>query len=273
VPLGKPVEISAIIRRMRGGSQSFLVRGSDGFCYVAKFADNPQGNRTLINECIASHLLSTLGVRAPEVATLHLTDSCQGRHQLYFSGEPRKPIANGLHFGSKCPVDPDAVAIFDFLPKELYTKVDNIYDIGIVFAFDQWSVHQAGRQFVFAREAKRTQNDSSLSAWAIDHGMCFGGQDWVLKPRSGYGYHPRINDIYSHFDFEESVLRGAQLIQSLPASELQAAHQRIPRDWFSAGDEIALDDMLATLEKRQNDFAASIHYHVAAVKELDRLTS
>jgi hypothetical protein len=40
--VGKPVEIVSVTRRMRGSSQSFLVRGSDGHCYVAKFQGNPR---------------------------------------------------------------------------------------------------------------------------------------------------------------------------------------------------------------------------------------
>jgi hypothetical protein len=44
------------IRRMRGGSQSQLVRASDGHYYVTKLQGNPQHTRVLANEFIASRL-------------------------------------------------------------------------------------------------------------------------------------------------------------------------------------------------------------------------
>src|ERR1039457_1593427 len=279
MPLGRPVEIVAVIRRMRGHSQSFLVRGSDGASYVAKFANNPMGNRTLINECVASNLLTALGVKTPDLAILDLADSCLGREELYLSRDSQVPIVNGLHLGSKCPVNPEVVAIFDFLPRAFYShsRVANLNDIGVVFAFDQWVAHADNRQFIFARRpssmkmAQLKEGDgSSFEAWAIDNGMCFGA-DWAFGPTrvtasSGCG------DIYSNCNVEESASLGAHLIESLPASELYAAHQKIPRDWFGAGDEIALAAMLATLQKRQQHLAA-ICEHRAVARDLRNLAS
>ena len=265
MPLGRPVEIVAVIRRMRGRSQSFLVRGSDGACYVAKFANNPLGNRTLINECIVSDLLTALRVATPDLAILHLGDCCQGREELYFSTNTRESIVSGLHLGSKCPVNPDAVAIFDFLPRALYSRLGNLADLGVVFAFDEWAAHVDNRQFIFAR-----LKGSCFTAWAIDNGMCFG-KDWTLTPNALYA-SPRCFDIYSYCDLEESARRGTHLIEALPAAELYAAHRKIPRDWFGAGDDIALNTMLETLRKRQQDLVA-IHEQVAVARELRNLAS
>jgi hypothetical protein len=66
------VDINRIVRRMRGGSQAYLVEGNDGRFYVAKFAGNPQGNRTLINEWITTHLLERLDVSTPSLVLLRL---------------------------------------------------------------------------------------------------------------------------------------------------------------------------------------------------------
>src|SRR5439155_12199024 len=44
------------IRRMRGGSQSHLMRASDGNYYITKFQNNPQDVRVLANEFFASKL-------------------------------------------------------------------------------------------------------------------------------------------------------------------------------------------------------------------------
>jgi hypothetical protein len=272
VLLGRPVEIARVIRRMRGGSQSFLIRGSDGACYVAKFTNNPQGNRTLINECIAGHILSTLGVKTPDLTILSLGESCVGREQLYFSTSRREPVISGLHLGSKCPVDPEAVAIFDFLPRTLYSKVGNLDDIGVVFAFDRWVAHVDKRQFIFARQPNskkcckpNVDKGVLLTAWAIDNGMCFG-KDWTFAERASYIFHQPFN-IYSYCNLEESAGRGADLIQSLPNSELYKACQNIPRDWFLAGDEAALKAMLEVLQRRRQGLEASIRLHVSRVRE------
>src|SRR5450755_4208634 len=209
MPLGRPVEIVAVIRRMRGHSHSFLVRGSDEASYVAKFANNPMGNRTLINECVASNLLTALGVKTPDLAILNFADSCEGREELYLSSDPQVLIVNGLHLGSKCPVNPEVAAIFDFLPRAFYShsQVANLDDIGVVFAFDQWVAHADNRQFIFARQPRLKEgNGSSFEAWAIDNGMCFGA-DWAFGPTRGTassGY----DDIYSNCNVEESASFG-----------------------------------------------------------------
>jgi HipA-like protein len=272
VLLDRPVEIARVIRRMCGGSQSFLIRGSDGACYVAKFANNPQGNRTLINECIAGHLLSVLGVKTPDLTILSLGNACVGRDELYFSTSRREPIVSGLHLGSKCPVDPEAVTIFDFLPRTLYSRVGNLDDIGVVFAFDQWVAHIDKRQFIFARQPNSkklsTPNVAQgvlLTAWAIDNGMCFG-KNWTFSEGGSYTFHHPF-DIYSYCNLEESAGRGAGLIRSLPNSELYKACQNIPQDWFLAGDEVALKAMLEVLQRRRQGLETSIRFHLSGVRE------
>ena len=279
------VEIVSVIRRMRGGSQSFLVQGRDKAVYVAKFANNPQGNRTLINEYIANQLLTVLGVTTPDLAILRLSDSCQGREELYFSGTCQMPIAPGLHLGSKFPADPNKVPIFDFLPRNFLARVSNLDDVGVVFAFDQWTAHVDKRQFIFVRQPRPahdsiaisdqhwTQRESSLfTAWAIDNGMCFG-KDWLLAPKKLYGSSPLVN-IYSYCDLERSAVRGAKLIQSLPPSLFQAAAYRdLPHDWFGPGEERALQVMLSELSDHRAGLEAAIQEQVEAVRYPKKLAS
>jgi hypothetical protein len=62
------------IRRMRGGSQSQLMRASDGNYYITKFQGNPQHTRVLANEFIASRPGSYLGMPMPEVAVIEVSD-------------------------------------------------------------------------------------------------------------------------------------------------------------------------------------------------------
>jgi hypothetical protein len=263
---------------MRGGSQSFLVRGNNGAFYVAKFAKNPQGNRTLINECLARHLLSALDVATPDLAVLRLTDGCAGREQLYFSTDRRQPIANGLHLGSRCPVDPEAVAIFDLLPRSLYSRLGNLDDVGTVFAFDCWVAHADTRQFIYARKRKGTKTlgpkppaKAMMTVWAIDNGMCFG-KNWTLTELVFPSSYPSF-EIYSHCNLEETAVNGAKRIQALPASVIQSSHQHIPRDWFSKGDEEALEAMLEMLQERQANLVGAVHERISANERRPKLAS
>ena len=57
------------VRRMRGGSQSQLMRASDGGFYIVKFQNNPQDVRVLANEFFATRLGLWLGLPMPQVAS------------------------------------------------------------------------------------------------------------------------------------------------------------------------------------------------------------
>src|SRR5258708_18842010 len=58
------------LRRMRGGSQSHLLRASDGAHYVTKFMNNPQHVRVLAKEMLATNLGLRLGLPMPRVAVI-----------------------------------------------------------------------------------------------------------------------------------------------------------------------------------------------------------
>ena len=261
---------------MRGGSRSFLVHASNGADYVAKFAKNPEGNRSLINECIANHLLRALGVVTPDLAILRLGVSCAGREQLYFSTDSELPIASGLHLGSEVPADPNKAAIFDLLPRSFFARVLNLDDVGVVFTFDQWTAHLDRRQFIFVQRprprhdgvSKRgphsTQTEPSrFTAWAIDNGRCFG-RDWGSTPTLPCTSHLSA-DIYSHCNLQYTSYRGVALIQSLPSSMFHATtYLTIPNDWFSPGDERELQVMLSELNDRRAGLKAAIRDLVEA---------
>lgn len=254
---------------MRGSSQPFLVRASNKACYVAKFTGNPQGSKTLINECIANHLLVALGVTTPQLAILRLGDSCQGREKLYLSTDCQTPVKAGLHLGSRCPVDPDKTSIFDLLPGVMHARLANPADIGIVLAFDAWVAHADRRQFVFARKSgphKHSQpehrNERLLTAWAIDNGQCFGG-NWTLKramPTSPGSLELRLIG-----NLDRSADAGAEIIRSLHGFHFQAeTYQQIPQTWFETGGGTALQTMLDELNSRRERLAELIQGHIEA---------
>ena len=62
------------VRRMRGGSQSHLMRACDGGFFVVKFQNNPQSVRLLANEFLATRIGLYLGLPMPEVAVIEVSD-------------------------------------------------------------------------------------------------------------------------------------------------------------------------------------------------------
>ena len=76
-----PVTARRLIRKMRGGAQAHLMEASDGHSYVVKFHNNPQHRRILVNEWIASTFLHYLGIAAPEIAMVQVTES-------FLAGDP-----------------------------------------------------------------------------------------------------------------------------------------------------------------------------------------
>ena len=139
------VRIERLIRRMRGGSQSYLVQGHDGRFYIAKFTGNPQGNRTLINECITARLLAQLGVSTPHLVALAYDGSSLNDRALFRIGTREIPVDSGLHLGSLCPANPDKQAIFDFLPHKLLANTINLEDFAAVLVMDTF-LGQADRR-------------------------------------------------------------------------------------------------------------------------------
>ena len=59
---------------MRGGSRAHWIEASDGTHYVVKFQNHPPHRRILMNEWISATFLSCLGLSAPAVAMIRVTE-------------------------------------------------------------------------------------------------------------------------------------------------------------------------------------------------------
>ena len=60
-----PTDAVQHVKRMRGGAQSHLMRCDDGHYYVVKFRNNPQHERVLANEFLATRLAESVGLPVP----------------------------------------------------------------------------------------------------------------------------------------------------------------------------------------------------------------
>ncbi|HEY3456459.1 MAG TPA: HipA family kinase [Bryobacteraceae bacterium] len=254
-----PIRARAAIRKMRGGAQAHLLEGEDGAFYVAKFLNNPQHRRILINEWLACVFLRYLQIYVPETAVLELTpDFLEANPELYFSiGPRREPVKPGLHFGSRMAVDPNRVAVFDFLPDKLLAKVENRADFLGMLVFDKWVGNADSRQAVFFRA--RAKNWTPLKgevparvgffAQMIDHGFAFNGPHWAFQDSPVHGLYFRTS-VYDEVRSLDSFEPWLEMVANFPASVIDSAWKEIPREWLE-DDEEPLEKLLETLLKRR----------------------
>jgi len=147
-----PVCISAVqhLRRLRGGSQSHLLRASDGAAYVTKFKNNPQHVRVLANEMLATRLGLALGLPMPRVEVIEVCEWLIARTpdlRIQLGGteiacQSGKQLAS-LYVGAD---DPGLVS--DYLPVKLLRGVCNLITFSQVLALDKWTCNSDGRQAI-----------------------------------------------------------------------------------------------------------------------------
>jgi len=255
-----PVKISRIVCRLRAGSQAQFVQAEDGHLYAAKFCGNPQGNRTLINECVSSSLLGHLHVSAPFLRILELPPDLPGHEELYFQVKGERVRPQGiLHLGSQCPVNPDQKPIFDFLPNRLLENVQNLSEFATMYVFDQWVGQADKRQAIYV-----PHKSPKLKAYFIDNGLAFNGAGWELldRPLSGLAFQ---SCIYSTLDIIPLIEKAVCQVESISERGLLDAADGVPPSWFADGDREGLDNLIHKLQKRQNNLRTIIHRHLPAL--------
>lgn len=265
---GTPVPVRAIkfIRKMRGGAQSHLIQASNGEFYVVKSTNNPQQRRTLVNEWLSGAVLRHLGIFVPDTTLIELTpEFIADAPDLYISlGSRRQSIPPGIHFGSRLAVDPEKVAIFDFLPDAALRKVVNLNHFLGVLVFDQWFGNTDSRQAVFSRGHLKSRlrlnghkpAEKALCVQMIDHGFAFNGSSWKFQDSALQGVYFRsavYGDVHSLHSFEPWL----SAVEQFPVEILDSARREIPPHWLE-DDEHRLEQLLETLLKRRSRVSSLI---------------
>src|SRR5437016_5475895 len=128
------------IRRMSGGTQSQLIRASDGRLYVAKFKNNPRHIRVLANEFLATRLALWLGLPMPQVGMIDVSEWLVA-HSPELSmeiGETVVPCSTGLQFASPYVGGFEQSCVLDSVPPNMLDVVVNRLDLARVLVFDKW---------------------------------------------------------------------------------------------------------------------------------------
>jgi len=104
------------------------MRCDDGHYYVVKFRNNPQHERVLANEFLATRLAERVGLPVPaaevvEVAPWLVEHTAELTIVL---GDHAIQVEAGLQFGSRYVVSPVEGQVFDYLPPEMLDRVRNL---------------------------------------------------------------------------------------------------------------------------------------------------
>src|SRR6204780_75003 len=236
------------IRRMRGGTQSHLMRCSDDEYYVAKFQNNSQGLRILANELLGTRLAARLGLRVPEADIVEVRQDliAHTEDMVMQLGRGRAPCQAGKQFGSRYPGKPAETAVYDFLPDEQLRGLSNLADFLGMLVFDKWTCNTNGRQAIFFRDGAAAE----YSAQMIDFGFCFNAGEWDFPDAPLRGLYSRhcVYERVAGMDAFEPWL--ARLENRITGRVLGEEAAQIPPEWY-AGDWDALERLLERLDRRR----------------------
>jgi len=242
-------EAVEFVRRMRGGSQSQLVRCSNDGYYIVKFQNNPQGRRVLVNELLATLLAKHLGLPVSEIAIVNVQDFLIRHTDDAVVQLPRTriPCQHGSCFGSHLigDINRQGYLCHGVLPDFVRGRISNLRDFLGMLVFDTWTSNIDNRQAVLMPEAEGDQ----LTAVMIDNGGCFNGSKWTFPDCptrglvcGGQTYH----QVESIDDFEPWLNR---LERETDISVLRQIGGVVPEEWYE-GEKNSLDRLLLELQDR-----------------------
>jgi hypothetical protein len=221
------------------------MQGEDGHYYVVKFRNNPQHQRVLANEFLATKLAEHIGLPVPsaqiiEVSSQLIADTAELTVVL---GNQQITCEAGLHFGSRYAVNPAEGQVFDYLPSEALARVRNLDTFAGILALDKWTCNVDGRQVAFWRKLR----DKKYSAVFIDQGYCFNAGEWTFPDFPLRGVFPK-NEVYSGVRGWDSFEPWLTRIEELEEECVWQAAGEIPPEWYGAAWselEALVDKLLA----------------------------
>jgi hypothetical protein len=231
------------IRKMKGGSQSSLVRANDGRHYIVKMTDNPMGTNVLANEYMGSLIAKAVGLPVAEFRGIFLSDSFIDSHpDLWFElpSGVRRPN-KGMHFGSLLVGQPSgADRPIEYISPSRVNMIPNREAFLGMYLLDVWANHQDNRQAIFRRNST-----NALEVCFIDHGHMFGGPEWNLKDNSARALHLEMA-VYSDLWQDEQIASWISRFQAIIPEVFTSIAAPMASEWYS-GD---LTELLSNLEDR-----------------------
>jgi hypothetical protein len=242
-------ELQAVqhIRRMRGGSQSHLVRGSDGNYYVTKLQGNPQHTRILANEMLASRMGLWLGLPMAPVEVIEVGEwLIEHTPEFVFeSSASSVKCKAGRHLGSRYAGDPLTHHVFDYLPEDQFHQVRNVADFARALVADKWMGNADGRQAVFSKGPR----ERKYRATFIDQGYCFNAGEWTFPtlPLIGVYYRNHVYREVKNWDAFEPALTKAEQCDII---DIWRCAESVPPEWYD-WDHAGLERLVESLYTRR----------------------
>jgi hypothetical protein len=236
------------IRRMRGGAQSQLMLGADGNLWVVKFRNNPQHERVLANELIATRLADAVGLTVPGCDVVEVTEWLAANSpemHVEMGRGVRIRCSSGLQFGSRFVGGLMPGQVMDYLPEPQLAEVKNLAEFAGMLAVDKWTGNCNGRQAVFERRARERRYRATF----IDQGFCFNAGEWTFPDSPLRGVYAR-NSVYRTVTGWASFEPWLTRVEELPPDKLWAIAEAVPPQWYG-GDPGDLERLMETLVKRR----------------------
>lgn len=235
----KSVQVTHLIRKLRGGSDPILALASDGLLYAVKFRNNLQGPNVLFNESAGTELYQACGLACPDWRPLLVSDSFLDRNPdawMETDEGPLRPQA-GLCFGSLF-MGSGLGRILEILPGTSFARISNRASFWLAWLVDACADHVDNRQAIFKEDTT-----GALHAFFIDHGHLFGGPSGEHRlPIIASRYlDPRVYPDTSRHEF----IGIHKTLQSLDADRLWQRVQTLPEDWKTGS---ALDGLSRCLQ-------------------------
>jgi hypothetical protein len=218
------------------------MRADDGECYATKLQNNPQSTRVLANEFLACRIAQLIGLRVPQVAILQVDEAIIREQQIAFTiGGGSVAPKPGPQFGSRWIAEEQS---FDFLPRTLLNRVQNIKEFAAALAFDKWTGNADGRQAVF----HRSRPQRKYTATFIDFGYAFNAAEWSFPDSPLRGTYA-VNEVYAHVRTMDDFSPWLERIENVRADQLRSIAEDVPVEWNGAWSE--LQELLARLMDRR----------------------
>lgn len=233
---------------MRGGAQAHMMRCSDGNFYVVKFRNNPQHQRVLANEMLATRLARCADLHVPDTEVVQvdewLVEHTPDLHvQLAHQTIRCEP---GLQFGSRYVVNPFEGQVFDYFPVEMLDRVKNLNQFAGMLVIDKWTGNADGRQAAFWRRLR----EKKYTVTFIDQGYCFNAGEWTFPDYPLRGVYAR-NEVYAGVRGWQSFEPWLSCVENMKSDVLWNAAEDIPPEWYG-GEWDELEKLVhALIERRE----------------------
>lgn len=219
--------VTSFIRKLRGGSQPILVEASDGFRYVLKFTNNPQGPNVSFNEAMGTELYRCAGLSVPKWEAIEVTEEFLNRNPRCWIETAKgmlKPHP-GVTFGTRY-LGRTGSRLWEILPRSSFSRISNKKDFYLAWLLDICARHTDNRQAVFE------EKPDGIQAIFIDHGHMFSGPHGEVT-RPHYCTSAFLDTRVYEGRQNEGQIDVARIVLNIDVDELWMRTEQLPNEWLT----------------------------------------